>query len=115
MTVTLMVNFYKTSTPEARAWSERSRGEYLGLAPSYQRGALAERNWTYTVDARRTTRVVSGSPATTGAPSSPGTGSGPSGAHGVLAATGPSASVLAAATATTAVGLALHRAHSPRG
>lgn len=110
-----MVNFYKTSTPEARAWSERSRGEYLGLAPSYQLGALAERNWTYTVDARRTTRVVSGPPATAGAPSSPGTGPGPSGAHGVLAATGPSVSVLAAATATTAVGLALHRAQSPRG
>jgi 3',5'-cyclic AMP phosphodiesterase CpdA len=52
-----MVNFYKTSTPDARAWSERSRGEYLGLAPSYQLGALPERNWTYDVDARRTSRV----------------------------------------------------------
>ena len=52
-----MANFYKTSSAEARAWSERSRGEYLGFAPSYQLGSLADRNWTYDVDARRRTRV----------------------------------------------------------
>jgi hypothetical protein len=51
-----MVNFWKTSTPDARAWSERSRGEYLGLAPTYQLGSLADRNWTYEIDARRTVR-----------------------------------------------------------
>ena len=48
-----MVNFWKTSSPEARAWSERSRGEYLGLGPDYQLGSLQDRNWTYDVDARR--------------------------------------------------------------
>jgi 3',5'-cyclic-AMP phosphodiesterase len=48
-----LVNFWKTSTPEARAWSERSRGEYLGLGPDYQLGSLADRNWSYAVDARR--------------------------------------------------------------
>jgi hypothetical protein len=52
-----MVNFWKSSTPEARAWSERSRGEYLGLAPDYQLGSLQDRNWSYAVDARRRTYV----------------------------------------------------------
>lgn len=52
-----MVNFHKTRSPDARAWSERSRGEYFGLAPSYLLGGLGERNWTYDVDARRTTRA----------------------------------------------------------
>jgi 3',5'-cyclic AMP phosphodiesterase CpdA len=51
-----MVNFWKTSTPEARAWSERSRGEYLGLGPDYQLGSLADRNWSYEVNARRRSR-----------------------------------------------------------
>ncbi|MBW3662550.1 MAG: metallophosphoesterase family protein [Actinobacteria bacterium] len=37
-----MVNFYKSSTPEARAWSERSRGEYLGLYPYYTLGELGD-------------------------------------------------------------------------
>jgi hypothetical protein len=53
-----MVNFWKTSTPEARAWSERSRGEYLGLGPDYQLGALGDRNWSYAVDARRRSRAT---------------------------------------------------------
>lgn len=52
-----MVNFHKTSTPDARAWSERSRGEYYGLAPLYLLGALGDRNWTYEIDARRRTRA----------------------------------------------------------
>jgi Icc protein len=52
-----MVNFWKTSTPEACAWSERSRGEYLGLGPDYQLGSLADRNWSYAVDARRRSAV----------------------------------------------------------
>jgi hypothetical protein len=40
-----MVNFWKTKDPEARAWSERSRGEYLGLYPYYTLGGLRDRNW----------------------------------------------------------------------
>ncbi|WP_435741811.1 fibronectin type III domain-containing protein [Nocardioides sp. SYSU DS0663] len=52
-----MVNFYKTRRRDARAWSERSRGEYFGLAPSYLLGGLHERNWSYEVDARRRTRL----------------------------------------------------------
>ena len=52
-----MANFWKTSGPEARAWSERSRGEYLGFAPDYQLGSLRDRNWVHAVDARRTTHL----------------------------------------------------------
>jgi len=55
-----MANFWKTSSMEARAWSERSRGEYLGLAPAYQLGSLTDRNWSYDVDARRRSRVRTG-------------------------------------------------------
>ncbi|HZQ28977.1 MAG TPA: metallophosphoesterase [Acidimicrobiales bacterium] len=43
-----MVNFYKTRADEARAWSEQSRGEYLGLYPYYTLGTLADRNFTVT-------------------------------------------------------------------
>ena len=53
-----MVNFHKTRSRAARAWSERTRGEYFGLAPSYLLGGLEERNWTYDVDARRLTRLA---------------------------------------------------------
>ena len=49
-----MVNFFKTSAPDAQAWAETTRGEYLGLAPHYQLGGLGDRNWVYHVDARRT-------------------------------------------------------------
>ena len=41
-----MVNFYKTKGDEARAWSEQSRGEYLGLYPYYTLGTFADRNFT---------------------------------------------------------------------
>ena len=51
-----MVNFWKTATREALAWSERSRGEYLGLYPYYTLGGFADRNWTFEVDARRRRR-----------------------------------------------------------
>jgi hypothetical protein len=51
-----LVNFWKTSAPECRAWSERSRGEYLGLGPDYQLGSLTDRNWSYAVAARRRSR-----------------------------------------------------------
>ncbi len=43
-----MVNFWKSSDPEALAWSERSRGQY----PGYALGDLAERNWLHAVDTR---------------------------------------------------------------
>ena len=43
-----MVNFWKTATPDALAWSERSRGEYLGLYPYYTLGGFSDRNWVRT-------------------------------------------------------------------
>jgi len=97
-----MTNFYKTSSAEARAWSERSRGEYLGLSPSYQLGALSERNWTYRVDARRTTRVTAGGTAPTTADDAA-----VADAHGTLAATGTPFAVGAAAIGVTAAAGAL--------
>jgi 3',5'-cyclic-AMP phosphodiesterase len=60
-----MVNFYKTADPEARAWSERSRGQFLGLYPYYTLGGLGDRNWVFDVDAR-----------TTSTPEGPGNGQG---------------------------------------
>jgi hypothetical protein len=47
----LMVNFWKASQPKARAWSELSRGEYLGLYPYYTLGSLGDRNWVHRFDA----------------------------------------------------------------
>ena len=96
-------NFWKTSSADARAWSERSRGEYLGLAPSYQLGSLSDRNWSYEVDARRTTRVTPGRPRTPQAPGA--AGGGPS-----LATTGASTAAAVAGLAAVGAATALHRA-----
>jgi hypothetical protein len=38
------LNFYKFNSPLALEWSERSRPEYLGLAPLYEFGAAIDRN-----------------------------------------------------------------------
>jgi 3',5'-cyclic-AMP phosphodiesterase len=46
-----MLNFWKTRDPKARAWSERSRGEYLGLYPYYTLGSFEDRNWVHAFDA----------------------------------------------------------------
>jgi Icc protein len=52
-----MVNFWKAKDPHARAWSERSRGEYLGLYPYYTLGSLSDRNWVHAFDASVKRRV----------------------------------------------------------
>ncbi|HWB65421.1 MAG TPA: metallophosphoesterase family protein [Mycobacteriales bacterium] len=41
------MNFYKTRAPLAREWSERTRGEYLGVGLSafYMSGSIADRNY----------------------------------------------------------------------
>ncbi|WP_232839696.1 MULTISPECIES: hypothetical protein [Nocardia] len=39
-----MVNFYKTRTPAARAWSAVTRGEYFSLLPEYTLGVPGDRN-----------------------------------------------------------------------
>lgn len=81
-----MVNFHTCASPEARAWAERSRGEYLGLYPYYTFGSLGDRNWTYDMDARIRSGAVAGpapsvAPTPSAAPSaapSSGTGGSPS-------------------------------------
>ena len=102
-----LVNFWKTSTPEARAWSERSRGEYLGLGPAYQLGGLGDRNWTYGFDART---VVPASPApspTASGAAAPARPDAPRGRDGgLLPVTGTEALVAAAALTTVAAGAA---------
>ncbi|WP_370324353.1 fibronectin type III domain-containing protein [Euzebya sp.] len=55
-----MVNFHTCADPEARAWAEQSRAEYYGGYPYYTLGSLQDRNWTYEVDARRTTTAGGG-------------------------------------------------------
>lgn len=44
------LNFYKFRDPDAQAWSERSRPEYLGLAPGYTFGNASDRNSVFTRD-----------------------------------------------------------------
>ena len=103
-----LVNFYKTAAPEARAWSERSRGEYLGLYPYYTLGNLGDRNWSYDVNARVQRPVTSGGGAGSGSGSGGGAGSGSSGG-GVLAATGGSELLAVAGAAAVAAGAAAVR------
>ncbi|HVU60125.1 MAG TPA: metallophosphoesterase family protein [Mycobacteriales bacterium] len=46
------LNFYKTRSDLAREWSERTRGEYLGVGASafYQSGSIGDRNYVVTRD-----------------------------------------------------------------
>jgi 3',5'-cyclic-AMP phosphodiesterase len=39
-----MANFYKSSGPLAREWSQTSSAEYLGLYPAFMLGSLTDRN-----------------------------------------------------------------------
>ncbi len=39
-----LANFYKSSSPLAREWSQTSAAEYLGLYPAYTLGSLTDRN-----------------------------------------------------------------------
>ncbi|HEY8740101.1 MAG TPA: metallophosphoesterase family protein [Candidatus Dormibacteraeota bacterium] len=54
------LNFYKTRSPMAKAWSERSRGEYLGLYPYYTLGSLADRNFVVQADFSDAARSIFG-------------------------------------------------------
>jgi Calcineurin-like phosphoesterase len=89
------VNFYKTKADPARAWSERSRGEYLGLYPYYTLGRLADRNFVVAADLSDAARPAPAAPSTAG-PSSP------------LPATGGTGPALGLAAA--GAGIALRRA-----
>ena len=90
-----MVNFWKAHTGDALAWSERSRGEYLGLYPYYTLGGLTHRNWVREIDSRRVST-----------PRPPGGAGGPGGNRpGGLPATGQGALMNAAAAALTGAAL----------
>jgi Icc protein len=99
-----LVNFYKTAAPECRAWSERSRGEYLGLYPYYTLGGLGDRNWSYDVDARVRR------PAFVVPPETPVPADRPPPGGGSLPATGADAAVAVAGAAAVVGGVALTRA-----
>jgi hypothetical protein len=62
------VNFYKTRSDMARTWSERSRGEYLGLYPYYTLGALSDRNFVIRADFSDAARSIFGGGGTAAAP-----------------------------------------------
>lgn len=94
-----LVSFWKTAAPECRAWSERSRGEYLGLYPYYTLGSLGDRNWRYDIDARRVSR-----PGVTPPGRPPGVAPAPAPAPGSLPSTGGAA--VLAATGALALGAA---------
>lgn len=64
------LNFYKTRSDPARAWSERSRGEYLGLYPYYTLGALSDRNFVVPADFSDAARAIFGGAASTPTPAS---------------------------------------------
>lgn len=44
------LNFYKFRSPDAQAWSERSRPEYMGTAPFYTFGNASDRNAVFARD-----------------------------------------------------------------
>ena len=68
------LNFYKTKSGGAKAWSEMSRGEYLGLYPYYTLGNLGDRNFVQAADFSASVPFFNGG-QTTGGPRS-GNGSG---------------------------------------
>jgi hypothetical protein len=98
------VNFYKTKAEPARAWSERSRGEYLGLYPYYTLGNTSDRNFVIEADFSDAARgVPTTAPSSEPSPGS-GSGTGGSGGGGALPSTGNDGSVAAIALAAAAVG-----------
>ena len=56
------MNFYKTKSAGARAWSELSRGEYLGLYPYYTLGTLGDRNFVASADFSDSARYFQANP-----------------------------------------------------
>lgn len=98
------VNFYKTRGDASRAWSERSRGEYLGLYPYYTLGTLADRNFTVTADFSDAKRGPGGNPS----PGASGGGRGEDRRSDTLAATG-GAGAAAVGAAALGAGLAARR------
>jgi hypothetical protein len=96
------LNFYKFRSQLAQEWSERSRPEYLGLAPFYVFGNVSDRNAVFSRDFSGLTAGPHAAPAAThtgsGAPARAGAGR--------LAGTGGSTTVAVAGGAALAAGLA---------
>ena len=101
-----MVNFYKTRGDAARAWSERSRGEYLGLYPYYTLGSFSDRNFTVAADF---SDAASGSTPPAGGSSDPAPSTGDDPRAADLPATGAGAAAGVAGAAALAAGLAARR------
>ena len=107
-----MVNFHKTRADESRAWSERSRGEYLGLYPYYTLGTLAERNFVISADFSDAATAPTSVPQTGASPGGPSVeapaGTAPAGRS--LPATGGNGDRLAAGAIAAAGALAVRKA-----
>ena len=101
-----MVNFYKTKADPSRAWSERSRGEYLGLYPYYTLGSFADRNFVVAADFSDAARRPAPAPAP--APSPPSSGAPSTGLETLPATGGRTAAAVGLAAA--AAGLTAARA-----
>jgi len=98
-----MLNFHKTRSDPARAWSERSRGEYLGLYPYYTLGRFTDRNFVVAADFSDAARRQAAPPREQPPPS----GEGGDGGGGEHPPTGSGATAVAgAALAAAAVGAA---------
>lgn len=101
-----MVNFYKTRGDAARAWSERSRGEYLGLYPYYTLGSFGDRNFTVAADFSDAASTV---PANGSSDPAPSTGNDDAARAADLPATGAGAAAGIAGAAALAAGLGARR------
>ena len=104
-----MVNFHKTRSDPARAWSERSRGEYLGLYPYYTLGGFTDRNFVIEADFSDAARRQTGGSETEPPPPAGGDGDGDEDA---LPPTGGSGAAVAGASMAAAAVAARRRARS---
>lgn len=110
-----MCNFHKLRAEGARAWGERSRGEYLGLYPWYTLGRSSDRNFVVAADFSDAARSRGLPPGRAGT-APPGSGGGAGGAGGApdrrsqLPSTGGGAGLAAVGAAAGAAALAARRA-----
>ena len=104
-----MVNFHKTRSDPARAWSERSRGEYLGLYPYYTLGGFTDRNFVIEADFSDAARRQTGGSETEPPPPA---GGGGDGDEDELPPTGGSGAAVVGASMAAAAVAARRRARS---
>jgi len=97
------MNFYKTRSPLAREWSERTRQEYFGGYPYYTSGTIGDRN-------SRVVRDFSGLRRSARPPGAPPGSPPPGPVDQTLPLTGASVVLPLVGTAVAAAGVALHHA-----